>query len=456
MSVTFYINKEQYKFRTDIPTTWYSCGPTVYDKSHLGHARTYIMIDVIQRILKSKNITLLTGMNITDVDDKILKRANEESIPAKTITIESEKQFWSSLDKLNVIKPDLILRATESINDILLMIQTMIDKEYAYESNGSVYMRTGKAVKMFGQPFGLHIDKSVVYNNKFVDEKESPSDFVLWKKGKKGETLLWDSPWSKGRPGWHIECSAMVNRMFGSHLNIHSGGIDLRFPHHSNEYLQSMAYNDDNVPWVDNFIHIGHLHINKEKMSKSEKNFITIDEALTKYSANSIRFAFLLNNFTKTMDWSDEFMEYANSILDKFVNCQKKANNVLYRATQGLLLSKANIELFNTLTRINYKINETIYHLDQLPKIVKLIENGVDTFNLLDNTIHQRTAKLMIQILNTLSVFGIELDQKQKTQSNDHLQIILKIREELRNKKQYELSDKIRDVYLKPFQIEDN
>ncbi|KAL4097192.1 hypothetical protein QTP88_022007 [Uroleucon formosanum] len=389
---------------------WYSCGPTVYDASHMGHARSYITFDILRRVLKNYfHYDVEYVMNITDIDDKIIKRArqlhlfeeyvktatdkqivqkdivlalgnlkknieqmdpdkkvmtlkdiekltsisqlieklllddvklalneikdpfgayldtlNSTDVPDNSI-FESLPRFWESnfhlnMTSLNILPPDKISRVSEYIPEIIAYIETIIKNGYAYESNGSVYFDVAafdsqpihhyaKLVpEAYGDSKSLQ-DGEGDLTTSAVDEKRSPNDFALWKKSKKGEPW-WNSSWGKGRPGWHIECSVMASSILGQTLDIHTGGIDLKFPHHDNEIAQAEAYYN-NEEWVRYFLHSGHLTISGCKMSKSLKNFITIEDALKKNTPRQLRLAFLLHSWKDTLDYSESTMESA-------------------------------------------------------------------------------------------------------------------------------------------------
>lgn len=239
---------------------WYSCGPTVYNNTHIGHARSYICQDIIRRIIQKyerKNITYVMG--ITDIDDKIIKRSNELKIPISDITKKYEKEFFDDFDKLNIIKPTVICRVTEHLNDINNYIQKIIDNGYGYSTPSGVYFDTNKLGDRYNI-FNINFNdwNEEINADGFINDKHSPKDFALWKYPKTGP--LYPSPFGPGRPGWHIECSAMSNAILGGHLDIHSGGEDLKFPHHMNENAQSIVYNN-NDNWVDKFLHIGHMYL---------------------------------------------------------------------------------------------------------------------------------------------------------------------------------------------------
>ncbi|CBZ55622.1 hypothetical protein NCLIV_060470 [Neospora caninum Liverpool] len=283
---------------------WYGCGPTVYDASHMGHARTYVTFDVIRRIMSDYlNYDVTMCMNITDIDDKIIKRSIEQGVDFLTLARHWEKEFFNDMAALNVRLPSVVTRVSEYIPEVLSLIERIVKNGYGYESQGSVYFDTQTFRKTDKHIYGRMEPSSVSDESRVLEgegelgltssEKRHPCDFALWKKAKEGEPS-WDSPWGKGRPGWHIECSAMADSILPFPLDIHSGGIDLRFPHHDNELAQSEAAND-RPQWVNYFLHSGHLHIHGAKMSKSLKNFITIKECLSRFTARQIRLLCLMN-----------------------------------------------------------------------------------------------------------------------------------------------------------------
>ncbi|PFH37612.1 cysteine-tRNA synthetase (CysRS) [Besnoitia besnoiti] len=294
---------------------WYGCGPTVYDASHMGHARTYVTFDVIRRIMSDYlNYDVTMCMNITDIDDKIIKRSIEQGVDFLTLARHWEKEFFNDMAALNVRLPTVVTRVSEYIPEVLSLIQRIEKNGYAYESQGSVYFDTQSFRNSDKHIYGRMEPSSVSDESRVLEgegelgvtssEKRHPCDFALWKKAKEGEPS-WDSPWGKGRPGWHIECSAMADSVLPFPLDIHSGGIDLRFPHHDNELAQSEAA-ADRPQWVNYFLHSGHLHIHGAKMSKSLKNFITIKECLSRFTARQIRLLCLMNRWDSFMNYSPD------------------------------------------------------------------------------------------------------------------------------------------------------
>uniref|UniRef100_A0A8D1JZI6 Cysteine--tRNA ligase, cytoplasmic n=1 Tax=Sus scrofa TaxID=9823 RepID=A0A8D1JZI6_PIG len=361
--------------------TWYCCGPTVYDASHMGHARSYVSFDILRRVLRDYfKFDVFYCMNITDVDDKVTGPARRRSEPAgrngrdlsscslageeldgrvqvllaeakdllsdwldsthgSEVTDNSifsqlpkfwEAEFHKDMEALNVLPPDVLTRVSEYVPEIVDFVQKIMDNGYGYASNGSVYFDTVKFANSEGHCYGKLVPEAVgdqralqegegdlSISAERLSEKRSPNDFALWKASKPGEPS-WPCPWGRGRPGWHIECSAMAGTLLGASMDIHGGGFDLRFPHHDNELAQSEAYFENDC-WVRYFLHTGHLTIAGCKMSKSLKNFITIKDALKKHSARQLRLAFLMHAWKDTLDYSSNTMESALQY-ERFLN----------------------------------------------------------------------------------------------------------------------------------------
>ena len=317
--------------------TWYQCGPTVYSDSHMGHARTYVSLDIIRRITKEYlNYNVILCQNVTDIDDKIIIRSSEQKISFTELAKKYEKDFVDDMAALGVPLPDLVTRVSEFLPEIVQFIEELVSKGIAYASNGSVYFSTDEFVKQ-GHKYGKLMPENIGNTDLLDegegsltagDEKRNITDFVLWKKTKEhsAESGIvepsWQSPWGPGRPGWHIECSAMSHFAMeklgssikgGGTLDVHAGGVDLKFPHHENEIAQSEAFSGSHQ-WVNYWLHTGHLNIKGFKMSKSLKNFITIRQALEKHSARQIRLCFLLHKYNAPMDYGDNTMTEAVNI----------------------------------------------------------------------------------------------------------------------------------------------
>ncbi|KAL1282302.1 hypothetical protein QQF64_001105 [Cirrhinus molitorella] len=293
--------------------TWYSCGPTVYDHAHLGHACSYVRFDILQRILSRLfEINVIHVMVITDIDDKIIQRSLEQNISPTVLARMYEEEFKRDMQALQVLPPAVYMRVTDNIPQIVAFIERIIGNGHAYvTSQGSVYFDT----QSIGNRYGKLVNLGGIDGEVEARDKRDPRDFALWKASKPHEPY-WKSPWGQGRPGWHIECSTIASSVFGSQLDIHSGGIDLAFPHHENEIAQSEAYHQCEQ-WGNYFLHSGHLHLkgSVEKMSKSLKNFITIKDFLESYTANEFRLFCLLTRYRSAIDYSDASMNEAQSTL---------------------------------------------------------------------------------------------------------------------------------------------
>jgi len=308
------MQKEEFVPLEEGKVRMYACGPTVYNFIHVGNARPLIMFDVLRRYLEYRGYEVTFVQNFTDVDDKIIKRANEEGASSQEISEKYIGEYYKDTNGLGVREATVHPKATENIEQIISMVETLIEKGYAYEANGDVYYRTVKFSeygKLSHQPLedlqaGARID--------VADFKENPMDFALWKAAKPGEPY-WDSPWGKGRPGWHIECSAMSNRFLGKTIDIHCGGQDLIFPHHENEIAQSEAANG--CKFVNYWMHNGFISVDNKKMSKSLNNFFTVREAAEVYGYDAIRMFMLMSHYRSPLNYSGEILVQAKSALER-------------------------------------------------------------------------------------------------------------------------------------------
>ena len=309
---------EEFKPIEENKVKMYVCGPTVYDNAHLGHARCYITWDVLYRYLKFKGYDVTYCRNVTDVDDKILKKADNEGKTPEEVSTFWYKKFTESMNALNNLKPDIEPFATKTLGEMIAINKDLINNGYAYEAGGDVYFRV-KKFPQYGYLSKQPIDQLESGARIEVGElKEDPLDFALWKKDEK---FGYKSPWGVGRPGWHIECSAMSRKHLGKTIDIHAGGADLIFPHHENEIAQSECANG--CKFVNYWLHNGFVTINKEKMSKSLGNFLTIDDLLKTYDANTIRFFILTNHYRMPVEFSDEALQAAANGVKRMLNAKR-------------------------------------------------------------------------------------------------------------------------------------
>jgi cysteinyl-tRNA synthetase len=307
--------KQQFKSIEPGKVRMYVCGMTVYDLCHLGHARVLVVFDMVSRYLRYKGYQVTYIRNITDIDDKIIARANENNEDFNDLTQRFIQAMHEDAAVLGVLPPDDEPRATASMDDIIKMIKTLQEKSYAYAAdNGDVYYDISK-FKNYGQLSGKVLEDLRAGERVAIDEhKDDPLDFVLWKAAKPGEPY-WESPWGKGRPGWHIECSAMATCCLGNRLDIHGGGQDLQFPHHENEIAQSEACTGEK--FVNTWMHNGFVKIDDEKMSKSLGNFFTIREILQRYKAEDIRYFILASHYRSPLNYSDQMLDSAGAALTR-------------------------------------------------------------------------------------------------------------------------------------------
>ena len=317
--------KELFKPINSKKITMYACGPTVYDNPHVGNARSLVVFDTLFRVLKmiyGKNVSYVR--NITDVDDKIIEASKKNNKSIKEITESVTKTFHKDCESLNCLKPTKEPKATEHIKKMIEMTSSLIKKGFAYKNKGHVYFSVA-AFKNYGKLSNKNLDELKAGNRIEVsDLKKNPMDFVLWKPSDPKDPG-WESPWGRGRPGWHLECSVMSEKYLGKNFDIHGGGLDLIFPHHENEIAQSCC-NNSNDSFANYWVHNGFVTINKEKMSKSLGNIITISDAVKKYSGQVVRLALLSAHYSQPLDWNDELLQNQKNTIEKWYNLYEKTN----------------------------------------------------------------------------------------------------------------------------------
>ena len=320
--------KEEFKPLEDGKVKMYVCGPTVYNFFHIGNGRTFIVFDTVRRYLEYRGYEVKFVQNFTDIDDKMIKRANEEHISVKEVGDKYISEYYKDADGLNIERATVNPRATEYIQDIIEFVSELIDKGYAYESAGDVYFST-KKFKGYGKLSGQNLEELQVGASNRVDldeKKQDPMDFAIWKAQKPGEPA-WESPWGMGRPGWHIECSCMAKKLLGESIDIHAGGMDLAFPHHENEIAQSEGLTGK--PFANYWMHSAYINVNNQKMSKSLNNFATARDVLKEYSADVIRFYMLSAHYRVQINFSKELLDSAKASVDRLYNAINNLENLL-------------------------------------------------------------------------------------------------------------------------------
>ena len=316
--------KELFKPINPKSVTMYACGPTVYDSPHVGNARTLVVFDTLFRVLKKIYEKVNYVRNITDVDDKIIDASKKNKKTINEITEEVTKIFHQNCKSLNCLKPTMEPKATGHINEMVEMTKSLIEKNFAYEANGHIYFSVS-TFKNYGALSNKNLEDLKAGSRIEVSKlKKNPMDFVLWKPSAEGDPG-WKSPWGRGRPGWHLECSVMSEKYLGKHFDIHGGGLDLIFPHHENEIAQSCS-NNSSEKFSNYWVHNGFVTINKEKMSKSLGNIISITEAVNKYSGQVVRLALLSAHYSQPLDWNDKLLENQRSTIEKWYQLYDETN----------------------------------------------------------------------------------------------------------------------------------
>jgi cysteinyl-tRNA synthetase len=430
----------------------YVCGPTVYDYFHIGNARSFIMADILRRYLEYKGYNVKYIMNLTDIDDRIIKKSVEEKIDAKYVSEKYTKAFFDDIERLKIRRASVYPKATEHVHEIVDFIKQLENNSFAYNVDGNVFYNVTK-FHDYGKLSGKKLDELEAGARVDVnEEKKSPLDFALWKKAKEGEPF-WDSPWGKGRPGWHIECSAMSCKHLGDTFDIHAGGNDLIFPHHENEIAQSEAANKKK--FVNYWIHFGFLNINSEKMSKSLGNFFTARDVLKLYSAESIRLLFSQTHYRGPLEFSDELLESAQKGLEKFENLIEKLSPhpvPLPSARGGQEGDGANPN-FNF--EKYYADFETAIDDDlNTPQAVAVLFDFVRDVNKTIAENEKLSPKFYLEVKEFLSktaqgVLGIvDFDKSNADGSSIEkglIELLIRLRDNARKEKNFALSDKIRD-----------
>ncbi|MDU7068460.1 MAG: cysteine--tRNA ligase [Clostridium perfringens] len=444
MKVYNTLNKKKEEF---IPLTpgevkMYVCGPTVYNFFHIGNGRTFIVFDTIRRYFEYRGFKVDFVQNFTDIDDKMIKKANEEGTTVKKIGDTYIKEYYQDADALNIERATVNPRATEFIGEIIKFVKGLVDKGYAYEVDGDVYFST-KKFQGYGKLSGQNIEDLQSGARISVDErKKDPMDFAIWKAQKPGEPA-WNSPWGMGRPGWHIECSCMAKKLLGETIDIHAGGSDLKFPHHENEIAQSEALTGE--PFARYWLHSAFVNVNNEKMSKSLNNFFTAREILERYDADVIRFLMLSAHYRQQLNFSEDLLESAKASVERIYNAIGNLENLIDEVSREEMNEeeKAYLESLNKYKeKYIEKMDDDFNTADAITAIFDLIKD-TNTNITIDSSkeLAQKALELIRELGAPLGMF----QKSTKGNLEEEIKALIAKRQQARKDRDFALADKIRD-----------
>ena len=419
----------------------YACGPTVYNFIHIGNARPLCVFDVLRRYLEYRGYNVKFVQNFTDVDDKIIKRANEENSTFEEIAQKYIDEFWIDAHGLNFKEATVHPKATQNIDEIIKIIKSLEDKGYAYAVDGDVYYRTLK-FKGYGKLSHQPIDDLKSGARIAVgDKKEDPLDFALWKAAKEGEPY-WDSPWGKGRPGWHIECSAMNRKYLGNTIDIHCGGQDLIFPHHENEIAQSEAAND--APFSKYWMHNGYINVDNVKMSKSLGNFKTVREIAQVYGYEVIRYFLISSHYRSPINYSLDIIEQCKSALERLYTCRDSLDFAIKNASKDIDDDEEILNLINSRKEQFIKaLDDDLNTADGIAAIFDLVSD-INT-KIINKEVSENVCKAAASMFDELcGVLGIVYNRK-SNDIDDEIQSLIDKRQQARANKDWATADAIRD-----------
>ncbi|MGM0444865.1 MAG: cysteine--tRNA ligase [Bacillota bacterium] len=450
--------KENFETIDEGKVRMYVCGLTVQNYSHLGHVRGAINYDVIRRYLEYKGYEVTYISNFTDVNEKIIARAELEDMKPEALAEKYSKAFLEDLKNLNIIRADAYCKATENIDNIQEMVKTLIEKGYAYVTNGNVYFSV-EEFEDYGKLSGRNLDEMIAGTRKKVEsDKRNPLDFALWKRVDDPEVKAWDSPWGRGWPGWHIECSAMSLKKLGKSFDIHGGGTDLIFPHHENEIAQSEAYSGVK-PFVKYWLHNGTVNMSGDKMSKSLGNFYTTRELLEEYTADQLRYFIITKHYRSPIEYNEEEIESTNKSLEKLVNTKKMMENILSGdpESSGDEFKNSLLEETKELKQVFLTAMDDDFNTALASGVLHEIATNINkTINdsdfILTNNMYKKLSKVNSIFNELINILGLKLDNYDSginsEKFNELVNYVLNLREEARNNKNWELADKIRDDLL--------
>lgn len=447
------LNAKIEEFKPLVPgeVSMYVCGPTVYNYIHIGNARPAMFFDTVRRYFEYRGYRVKYVQNFTDVDDKMIKRANEEGITLKDVADKYIAAYFEDTAKINLKEEGMIRpKATEYIGEMIELIEILIEKGYAYEVEGDVYFNVEKYKKNYGELSKQNIEDLNSGARIDINEiKRSPLDFALWKGAKPGEPS-WKSPWGEGRPGWHIECSAMSNKLLGATFDIHGGGQDLIFPHHENEIAQSKCSTGGD--FARYWIHNGYINVKGEKMSKSLGNFFLLREVLEKFEGDVVRFFVLSSHYRKPIDFSEEELKQAKAGLERIQNAVSRAENALklaqtvdgncgeellrqYKVSKDKFIEGMD-EDFNTALGIG-SIFELVKELNRTLDSEKFTSEGLEVIKMV--------REYILQVMEEVLGVKVKVEAAADNLTSELIELILQVRRDVRAEKNWALSDKIRD-----------
>ena len=428
--------KDEFKPITEGEVKIYACGPTVYNYIHIGNARPLCVFDVLRRYFEWRGYKVNFVQNFTDIDDKLINKANDEGITVPEVAERFIGEFWTDAKGLNVREATVHPKATENIEQIQGIISALIEKGYAYQSGGDVYYRAkkfGDYGKLSHQPLE---DLEAGARINVAEIKEDPMDYCLWQGAKPGEPF-WDSPWGKGRPGWHIECSAMAGRYLGKTIDIHCGGLDLIFPHHENEIAQSEAANG--CDFAHYWMHNGFINVDNHKMSKSLNNFFTVRDVAEKYGYEPIRYFLISSQYRSPINYSVEIIEQAKNSLDRLYTCRNNIDFAISNAEDGGEIPAFLEEYKN---KFILAMEDDLNTADALAAVFMLVK---DINNLISSGAKKQTLLACADMFDQLTdVLGLVYNRKTEVLDSEIEELIAK-RSQARKNKDFKTADEIRD-----------
>ena len=433
--------KEELKTIKDGEVTIYACGPTVYNYIHIGNARPICSFDVLRRYLRYRGYKVKYVQNFTDVDDKIIKKANEEGVSASEISEKYIAEYRTDAHGLNVMDADIHPKVTENMDIIIDIVKTLVDKGFAYESDGDVYFRTSK-FKDYGKLSKMPIEdlKSGARIN-VNENKEDPLDFAVWKAAKPGEPS-WESPWGKGRPGWHIECSAMSGFHIGNTIDIHCGGQDLIFPHHENEIAQSEAATGCTM--ANYWVHNGYINVDNQKMSKSLGNFFTAREVANKYGYEVVRYMMVQAHYRSPINYCVELLESCKASLERLYNCRNILDSAAQITQSGEITAEASEIFEKRRQQFIAAMDDDLNTADGITAIFELVRD-LNTMSADKNTSKEQLEAGAAVFDELTEILGLMYNRNRAEEIPEEVLELAEKRKNARKEKQFALADEIRD-----------